>query len=94
MMIFKERVRRVTGVLWRTLGAAPDVVKWFDKLFPSIFSWRRLESVVKSGTRLGKLAILPRYFLRYGYSSSSKNPLETSSPGAGMNPSLSAKISH
>jgi hypothetical protein len=28
------------------------------------------------------------YFLRYGYSVNSESPLETSSPGAGMNPSL------
>ena len=29
-MTFKERVRRVTGVLGRTVGAAPELVKWFD----------------------------------------------------------------
>lgn len=33
-------------------------------------------------------------FLRYGYSDSSKSPLETSSPGASMNPSLSANYFH
>lgn len=30
-MIFKERVRRVTGVLGRTLGADQALVNWFDK---------------------------------------------------------------
>jgi hypothetical protein len=37
-------------------------------------------------------SFLARYFLRYGYSANSKSPLETSSPGAGMNPSLPPKF--
>jgi len=44
------------------------------------------------GVGTSNWVLLVRYFLRYGYSGNSKSPLETSSPGAGMNPSLSASF--